>query len=135
MPVSDSSLWSTVLGHWDMLAARPGGPLSFRILLQPLVAAALGVREGIRDARSGEPPYGWLLVTHSQHRGGLLRQGWLHVRTVFLAALAIDVVYELIVFRRLYPGQALIVATTLAVVPYIVIRGLANRLARPWIWR
>lgn len=123
------------MGHWDMLAARPGGPLSFRFLIQPLVAAAFGIREGIRDARAGESPYGWLLVTHSQRRGELVREGWSHVRNVFLAALAIDVIYEFIVFRRIYPGQTLIVATMLAVLPYMFIRGLTNRFARPWIRR
>jgi hypothetical protein len=133
MAAADHGLWSSLLGHWDMLAARPGGPLSFRILVQPLVAAAFGIREGVRDARASEPPYGWLLITHSQRRGELLRQGWSHVRKVFLAALIIDTVYELMVFHRIYPGQTVVVAIALAVLPYVLVRGLTNRLARPWI--
>jgi hypothetical protein len=42
----------------------------------------------------------------------------------------IDGVYEFIVFRRFYPGEALQVAIVLAIVPYLLIRGLANRIAR-----
>jgi hypothetical protein len=122
-------------GHWDMLSGRQTGPLSLRILIQPLVAAAFGIRAGYKDARARQAPYGWLLSTRAELRGRLLREGWLHVRNVFLAAVTIDVIYELLVFRRIYPLQTLIVATTLAVLPYILVRGLSNRLISPWLPR
>ena len=52
-----------------------------------------------------------------------------------LAALAIviDFVYQLIVFRRIYPAEAIDVALLLAIVPYFVLRGPVNRIARLWI--
>ena len=37
----------------DDLAGRIGGPLTFRLVLQPIVAAALGIRDGLLDARNG----------------------------------------------------------------------------------
>jgi hypothetical protein len=40
------------------------------------------------------------------------------------------VTHELIVYRSVYPGQAVIVATVLAIVPYLLFRGLVARLAR-----
>ena len=49
--------------------------------------------------------------------------------TLFLVAMVLDVIYQIIVLRWVYPGPALIVATTLAIVPYLVVRGLANRVA------
>jgi hypothetical protein len=49
-------------------------------------------------------------VTDSTQRSELLRQGWNHVGRVFAAAVVVDLIYELIVFRWIYPGQALIVA-------------------------
>jgi len=42
---------------WADLIARPGGPLEFRFLVQPLVAAALDVRDGMLDARTGHALY------------------------------------------------------------------------------
>lgn len=135
MTSDDSGLWSLILGHWDMLLGRRDGPLSFRILIQPLVAAMFGIREGVKDARAGHWPYGWLILTRARRRGALVREGWLHVRTVFLAALAIDLIYGYIVFRHVYPGQLLVVVTTLAVLPYVLCRGLSNRLLGSWVRR
>jgi hypothetical protein len=54
---------------------------------------------------------------------------WKH----FTAAVIIDLIYEVIELRWIYPGQALIVAAVLALPSYLVIRGLANRIARLWL--
>ena len=135
MKAGGFDFWHLLLGHWDMLSGRYRGPLSLRILVQPLVAAAYGLWAGHRDARAGQAAFGWLVATRSKLRGGLLREGWAHVRNVFCAAAAIDVVYELLVFRWIYPGQVFIVATILAVLPYALVRGLSNRLFRVWLRR
>ena len=42
---------------WQEIAARPGGPLAIRFYLQPLMATALAIRDGVADARLGKPPY------------------------------------------------------------------------------
>jgi hypothetical protein len=112
---------------WDMLMGRGSGPLGFRFVIQPLVATVLGIRAGLKDARAGRPAYGWTVVTQSGTRRALLLEGWGNVGRLFLAAVGIDVIYEIIVFRWVYPGQALIVATALALPPYFLIRGLTNR--------
>jgi hypothetical protein len=54
---------------------------------------------------------------------------------VFGNFVIIDVIYELIVFRWIYPGQAPIVAATLALPFYFLSRELANRLTRFWLER
>ena len=54
---------------------------------------------------------------------------------LILMALVVDFVYQLVVFRRLYPVEAIDVAFLLAVVPYFVIRGPINRLGSLWIRR
>jgi len=41
-----------------------------------------------------------------------------------------DVIYQYLVFRWFYPGEAVIVAFVLAFVPYLLIRGPVNRIAR-----
>ena len=60
-----------------------------------------------------------------------MRQLWKDVGKLFLVAVVLDVVYQIIVLHWVYPVQTLIVATMLAIVPYLVVRGLANRSRRP----
>ena len=115
----------------EALGGRLGGPLSFRILLQPIVAASLAVRAGIKDAKQGREPYFWAILTHPDRRLKRLREGWKAVTNVFALAVVMDVAYQVIVFRWVYPVEALLVAFLLAFVPYLLVRGPVNRLARP----
>jgi hypothetical protein len=107
----------TLARIWKMLIGRDHGPPSFRLTVQPLVACFLAIRAGPQDARAGRPAYGWTLLTDSSHRGELFRAGRKDVGRLFVAAVIIDMVYEIIVFRWIYPGQALIVAATVACRP------------------
>jgi hypothetical protein len=115
------------------LLDRIGGPLSFRLVLQPLVVAVLATRAGLRDARTGHPPFGWAAITDSVRRRDLLREGWRDVTKVFFAAILIDFVYQIIAFRWIYPGESLAVAAILALLPYPVVRGVVNRIARRFV--
>ena len=49
---------------------------------------------------------------------------------VFIMAVLIDAVYQYIELSWFYPGEALIVAFILAFIPYLLIRGPVNRIAR-----
>ena len=49
--------------------------------------------------------------------------------------IAIDAVYQFKMFGTFYPGEALVIALVLGFVPYLVIRGPADRIARRWIAR
>jgi hypothetical protein len=60
----------------------------------------------------------------------LFQRAWKDVGKVFIVAVTLDVIYELIVYRWVYPGQALIVATVLAVVPFLLICGPVTRIVR-----
>lgn len=114
----------------ENMADRVSGPLQFRLLLQPIMAAVFAIRSGLLDARTGKPPYFWALATHPEHRSDMLKDGWKSVGKVFLLALLLDVVYQIIVLRFVYPGEAIIVAFVLAIVPYLLLRGLVTRIAR-----
>ena len=48
---------------WTNLIGRIGGPLTFRLIVQPAVAAIFAIRAGLRDAREGRAPYGWAVLT------------------------------------------------------------------------
>jgi len=92
---------------WEMLLGRAHGPLDFRMIFQPTMAALLAIRAGLQDACVGRPPYGWTVLTQSGHRMELLRGGWKDVGRLFIAAVVIDIIYELIVFSMGLSGSAL----------------------------
>jgi hypothetical protein len=115
---------------WQNLSGRIGGPMSFRLVLQPVVAVILAVRAGVRDARAGRPLYTKSVFTDPAHRAALLRDGWKDVAKVFVMAIVIDIVYQWIVFRWIHPLGLLTVAFFLACVPYLLIRGPVNRMVR-----
>lgn len=114
------------------IAERPGGPMTFRFILQPVMATVLAAIDGIRDARTGTPPYFWSLVAGSGTRTDWLYDGVIATSRVILLGLAMDVAYQLIEFKQFYPGEAAIVAVLLAFVPYLLLRGPFGRLARLW---
>ena len=113
---------------WEDLAGRIDGPLAFRLILQPIAAGLLAIRAGLKDAQTGRPAYGWAIVTDPVRRHELLREGSKEIAKVFIVAVIIDLIYEFIVFHAIYPGQSLIVAATVAVLPYVLIRGPINRI-------
>jgi hypothetical protein len=112
---------------FENMAGRVSGPMKFRLVLQPLMAVILAVRDGRRDAREGRTPYLWGLFTNPDYRPEMLRGGWKAVRKVFVIAVIIDAVYQYIELKWFYPGEALLVAALLAFVPYALVRGPVNR--------
>jgi hypothetical protein len=107
---------------------RVGGPMTFRIVLQPLMASLLAFRAGWKDAQTGRPPYFWTILTDPSQRADLLHEGWKSVARVFVLAIVMDVIYQLIVLQWVYPLELILVAILLAVVPYLLIRGPVNRI-------
>lgn len=121
------NLWMRV---GSQLLARVSGPMKFRLVLQPLMASILAIRSGLADARAGKAPYFWSLLSNPGERANMIKDGWKSVGKVFVLALALDFVYQIIVLRFLYLGEAIIVAFVLAILPYLLLRGPVTRLAR-----
>jgi hypothetical protein len=115
---------------WDHLVGRTAGPLRFRLVLQPIVAVSLAIGAGLRDAALNRPPFLWITCVDAAQRAAMLRDAWKDVRRLFILACIADAVYQVLVFRWVYPVQALVVAGLVAVVPYIALRGPINRLVR-----
>lgn len=120
-------LWMRIA---ENLNDRVSGPMKFRLFLQPVMASIFAILSGLKDAKSGKPPYFWALVTEPGHRADMIKDGWKSVGKVFVLALILDVVYQIIVLRFVYPGEAVLVAFLLAIVPYLILRGLVTRIAR-----
>ena len=112
----------------ENLGDRLGGPMSFRFVLQPVVAAIFAIISGLEDARLGRRPYLWAILTEPANRAALVKKGWTRIGKVFLVAILLDLVYQVVILE-VYPGEALIVAVLLAIVPYVVLRGVVTRAA------
>jgi hypothetical protein len=119
---------------WDrvgtQLIARVSGPMKFRLVLQPCMAAFFAIRSGLADAKSGKSPYFWTMVSDPNERTALLKEGWKSVGKVFILAIVLDVIYQIIELHFVYVGEAIIVAFILAILPYLILRGLVTRIAR-----
>jgi hypothetical protein len=115
---------------WQEVAERPSGPLAMRFYLQPAIAALLAARDGLKDARTGKPAYFWDLFTNRADRKEQIRSGWKSVGIVFVMAAVLDIVYQLIVLRAIRPVETVLVASVLALLPYLILRGPVNRVAR-----
>ena len=115
---------------WANFLARPSGSLSLRFYVQPTMASLLALRAGIEDARQGRQGYLWAILTRPERRLQLLHEGWRGAMTPFLLAIALDCIYQIMTVRFVYPLELLFTATLLALVPYALLRGPFNRLAR-----
>jgi hypothetical protein len=114
----------------ESMAARVSGPMKFRMFMQPLMAVIFAIVSGLKDARTGKPPFFWTLLSSPEHRADMLKDGWKSVGKVFVLAMVLDVVYQVIVLHKVHPMEVLIVAFLLAILPYVLLRGLVTRLAR-----
>jgi hypothetical protein len=114
---------------WEQLVDRSAGPLAFRFVLQPFVASILAFRAGLKDARSQRSAYLWTLVTGRVDRKLLIRSAAKDVGRLFLLAVTLDCVNQIMVLRLIHPVEALIVAFVLAIIPYVVVRGPVTRIA------
>jgi hypothetical protein len=114
----------------ESLFARLDGPLHFRLIMQPAMAAIFAVIDGVKDAKLGRPAYFWAVVSNPAQRSELLKLGWKRIGKIFILAVILDVIYQLKVTHWVYPGETLTVAILLAIVPYLVLRGPINRLIR-----
>ena len=123
---------------WKDMLARPGGPMTFRFILQPAMAAAMALRDGMRDARLGRRPYLWAMlrgVRGPEGRSGRLWQGIVSTARILILGVVMDVIYQWVVFKTFYPAQAAVIAVLLAFVPYLLLRGPMERVARHWVAR
>ena len=94
------------------------------------MAGLLALRAGIQDAREGRQGYLWAMLTRPERRLQLLHEGWRGALTPFLLAIVLDLLYQLMTIRFVYPLELLFTATVLALVPYALLRGPFNRVAR-----
>jgi hypothetical protein len=121
---------------WTDILDRPGGPMTFRFILQPAMAIIAALRDGVRDARLGRRPYVWALihgVRDSGGRSGRLWEGIVSTARILILGVVMDVIYQWRVLDTFYPGQSAVIAILLAFIPYLLLRGPFDRIAYHWV--
>ena len=113
----------------DELPQRLAGPGRLRFVLQPLIAIVLGWRGGLVDARAGRPAYLWGLVFGGVNRMAMLRNGLADVRNLMAMGVVLDAVAQLLIYRQVHPGAALVVGPILIGLPYALARAMTGRIA------
>lgn len=118
---------------WENFVARPSGPLNLRFLIQPAIGIIMALRAGLHDAREDRPAYLWAIFANPIHRRDLLKEGWKDMRTTFVISAILDSIYQLIIHQSIYLFELLFTITFLALLPYLILRGPINRIARLFI--
>ena len=120
---------------WSDISGRLHGPMTFRFFLQPTMALIAAVPDGISDAKHGHSAFFWTKRGDPDQQHGRLRQGFVSTARIMLLGLSMDLIYQLRVFERFYPVEALIFAVLLAIIPYFIFRWIIERIARWWFTR
>jgi len=120
---------------WSDMFARVGGPMTFRIILQPIMASIAALHDGLQDARGGHKSFFWSAWFNRSLETGRLREGLSSVARVLLLGICMDFIYQFKQMDGFYPGQAAVTAILLAVVPYFIFRWIVEITARWWFAR
>jgi hypothetical protein len=115
---------------WRNMFARPGGPMTFRFILQPIMAAIAAWKDGNTDARLARPHYLASIVRGDGDRGRLLWEGVVSTARIIILGVVMDAIYQVTVLKTFHPNEAVLIAILLAFVPYVLLRGPFDRLAR-----
>jgi hypothetical protein len=114
----------------DQLVGRLSGPLNLRLVLTPTIVAFFAIRAGWKDARSGKVTFLWTAITDPAVRRERFQIAWASLKRVILMAFVIDILYQFYVFHAYFVFQTVLLVIVLAIIPYILIRGAATRLAQ-----
>ena len=108
---------------FEHMLGRVHGAMTFRLFLQPTMASVSAVVAGIKDAKAGNAPYFWALFTQPEHRKELFANGWKSVGRTFILALVMDAIYQVWQLKAFYLLEAILTASILAFIPYLLVRG------------
>lgn len=108
--------------------SRVIGPMSLRFIFQPLVAVLLGVRDGIMDARAGEPPFILDVIVHPEQLKSKLASVSKSLSKSVIIGTVFDMIAQYLIFDHVRVIPAIIVGVFVLTVPYLLARGITNRI-------
>jgi uncharacterized protein len=115
------------LDVFERVIARLTGPMRLRFIVLPVMAIILGIRDGVHDAREGQPAFLWHLFRRPETRARQLKKALKQVMIPLIVAILLDAVVQYMLFRRIRLVGAVTVGTTLMGLPYLLARGITNR--------
>jgi hypothetical protein len=133
-----SELFSRI---WENFVLRTEGPMHFRFFLQPTVSFYFAIKAAMHDAKNNTCPYFWRFLFSKTQKVEIAKEAWRDIGKVFIAGTILDIIYQLIIIYEdngkyiFYPEESIIVAFTLAILPYIIFRGLINRKLSLFVYR
>ena len=117
------------LSVFERFIARLTGPMHVRFIVQPAMAILLGIRDGVRDAGEGRPPFLWSVCTQRERRKAQLRKALERLTIPLMIAILLDAVVQYMLFRTVRLWGAVLVGTILMGLPYSIARSISNRVA------
>ena len=113
----------------EELPQRFTGPGRLRFILQPAIAILLGLRGGLADAKTGNPPFLFGLLFDAGRRRELLRSGVATIRNLLAFGIILDIVFQWVLYGAVHPGAAVLIGPILICAPYAIARALTTRVA------
>jgi hypothetical protein len=110
------------------LIARVAGPMGLRFVFQPLVGLLLGVRDGMIDAKAGEPPFILDLIVNRENRKAKLINIIKSLSKTIIIAIVLDMIVQYLIFDQVRVTSAIMVAVMILIVPYSLARAITNRI-------
>lgn len=114
----------------DRIDLKLDGPLNMRLIMQPLMALYFAVKSGINDYKTSNVPYLKNFFKDKSRRKIILEEIWRDVGKIFIIAVIIDLIFQLIVFQTVFMFGAISTAVVLAIMPYVIFRGLTGRILK-----
>ena len=114
----------------EMLDAMLEVPGRLRFVIQPLIAIALGFRDGRKDAGARRPPFGIAILFDRHHRAANLGAGIKAIAMPLTIGIVADLVVQYLLVQHIALWHGVIAGAVLIALPYILSRGLTNRALR-----
>jgi len=107
-------------------------PGAIRFIVQPIIAILLGIRDGLKDAKSGKLPFIYLLIYEPKKRLTTMKEGLKHIITALLIATVLDSIVQYSIYGLWRLQWAIVVGILLIALPYMTARGISNRIRSIW---
>jgi hypothetical protein len=117
------------------IIARIAGPMSLRFVFQPLVGLLLGARDGMRDAKAGEPPFILDLIVNREDRKVKLASLFKSLSKTIIIAIVLDMISQYLIFDQVRISGAIMIAVIILIVPYSLARAITNKIITKRIFK